>query len=117
VEGLAGLQDRRYGAVHHPNQTKSGIEEQIGATKAGASSLGEQEATGPFFGDEEAYSLACGEHLWRDLATERVERTQQQAMKTPVYSKPFEKVEASNQTCVGTSRAGSWLETESGLIH
>ena len=23
-EGLAGLQDRRYGASHHPNQTKSG---------------------------------------------------------------------------------------------
>ena len=29
VEGLAGLQDRRYGAGHHPNQTSSGIEEQI----------------------------------------------------------------------------------------
>ncbi len=29
LDGLAGLQDRRYGASHHPNQTKSGIEEQI----------------------------------------------------------------------------------------
>jgi transposase len=29
AEGLAGLQDRRYGAGNHPNQTDSGIEEQI----------------------------------------------------------------------------------------
>ena len=28
-EGLAGLQDRRYGAGDHPNQTDTGIEEQI----------------------------------------------------------------------------------------
>lgn len=28
-EGLAGLKDRRYGAGNHPNQTDSGIEEQV----------------------------------------------------------------------------------------
>jgi len=29
LEGLAGLQDRRYGASHHPNQTSGRIQKQI----------------------------------------------------------------------------------------
>ena len=40
VEGLSGLQDRRYGAGHHPNQTKSGIEEQIVVLKGAHPSWG-----------------------------------------------------------------------------
>ena len=79
VEGLAGLQDRVYGAGHHPNQTKSGIEEQIVQLKQAHPSWGSQEAASPSFGDEKGCPLACGEHFWRDLAAGRVERTASQA--------------------------------------
>ena len=80
VEGLAGLQDRRYGAGHHPNQTKSGIEEQIVLLKEAHPSWGAKKLRARLLVTKKGVALACGEHFWRDLAAGRFERTAAQAV-------------------------------------
>ena len=102
VEGLAGLQDRRYGAVHHPNQTKSGIEEQIVQLKQRHPSWGAKSYRARLLATKKRVHWPVVSTFGEILRREGLSAPQHKRLKTPVYSQPFEKVEEEeNQTWCG----------------
>ena len=79
VEGLAGLQDRRYGAGHHPNQTKRGIEEQIVQLKQAHPTWGAKKLRARLLATKKGMQWPVVSTFGEDLAARRVERTAAQA--------------------------------------
>jgi transposase InsO family protein len=96
-EGLGGLPDRRYGAEHHPNQTDAGIEEQIVQLKYAHPSWGAKKLRGRLW-------TADKEVVWPSVSTfgeilrrKGLSTPQRKRLRVPLYSQPFQKVEAANQ--------------------
>ncbi len=112
VEGLSGLQDRRYGAGHHPNQTKSGIEEQIVVLKGAHPSWGAKKLRARLLVTKKSVDWPVVSTFGEILRREGLSAPQHKRWKIPVYSKPFEKVEAANQTWCGDFKG--WFRTGNG---
>ena len=112
VEGLAGLQDRRYGAGHHPNQTKSGIEEQIVQLKQAHPSWGAKKLRARLLATKKGAHWPVVSTFGEILRREGLSAPHQKRLKTPVYGKPFEKVEEANQTWCGDFKG--WFLTGKG---
>ena len=98
VEGLAGLEDRRSGAGHHPNQTKSGVEQQIVQLKQAHPSWGAKKLRARLLATKKGVYWPAVSTFGEILRREGLSAPQHKRLKTPVYSKPFEKVEGPNQT-------------------
>lgn len=98
VEGLSGLQDRRYGAGHHPNQTSSGIEKQIVQLKHSHPSWGAKKLRASLVTAQEGVDWPVLSTFGEILRREGLTAPQHKRLKIPVYSKPFEKVEEANHT-------------------
>jgi transposase InsO family protein len=112
VDGLAGLQDRRYGASHHPNQTKRGIEEQIVQLKLAHPSWGAKKLRARLLATKKDFHWPVVSTFGEILRREGLSAPQHKRLKTPVYSKPFEKVEEANQTWCGDFKG--WFLTGQG---
>ena len=112
VEGLAGLQDRRYGAGNHPNQTDSGIEEQIVQLKHLHPSWGAKKLRARLWATKKGVHWPAVSTFGEILRREGLSAPQHKRLKTPVYSKPFEKVEEANQTWCGDFKG--WFLTGGG---
>jgi transposase InsO family protein len=112
VEGLAGLQDRRYGASHHPNQTESGIEEQIVQLKRTHPSWGAKKLRARLMTTKKGVHWPVVSTFGEILRREGLSAPQHKRWKTPVYSRPFGKVEEANQTWCGDFKG--WFLTGQG---
>ncbi len=98
VEGMVGLVDRRYGAVHHPNQTASRIEEQIVQLKQSHPSWGAKKLRARLVATKEGVHWPAVSTFGEILRREGLSAPQHKRLKVPVYSKPFAKVDEANQT-------------------
>ena len=112
VEGLAGLHDRRYGAGHHPNQTKIGLEEQIVRLKWSHPSWGAKKLRARLLATKKGVHWPVVSTFGEILRREGLSAPQHKRLKTPVYSKPFEKVEEANQTWCADFKG--WFRTGAG---
>ena len=97
AEGLAGLQDRRYGAGSHPNQTESAIEEQILQLKYKHPSWGAKKLRGHLSMKKKAFKWPAVSTFGEILRREGLSTRQRKKPRVPVHTKPFEKVEQANQ--------------------
>lgn len=97
AEGLGGLQDRRYGAGSHPNQTDSAIEEQILQLKYGHPSWGAKKLRGHLSLKKKDVKWPAVSTFGEILRRAGLSTPQRKRLRVPVYSKPFEKVEKTNQ--------------------
>ncbi len=98
VEGMVGMVDRRYGAVHHPNQTASRIEEQIVQLKQSHPSWGAKKLRARLVATKEGVHWPAVSTFGEILRREGLSAPQHKRLKVPVYSKPFAKVDEANQT-------------------
>jgi transposase InsO family protein len=98
VEGMVGLVDRCYGAVHHPNQTASRIEEQIVQLKQSHPSWGAKKLRARLVAKKEGVHWPAVSTFGEILRREGLSAPQHKRLKVPVYSKRFAKVEQANQT-------------------
>ena len=100
AEGLGGLQDRRYGAGSHPNQTEAGMEEQILQLKFAHPSWGAKKLHGHLWAKRKGVQWPVVSTFGEILRRAGLCTPQRKRLRIPVYSKPFEKVEKANQVCV-----------------
>jgi transposase InsO family protein len=112
VEGLAGLHDRRYGAGHHPNQTKIGLEEQIVRLKWSHPSWGAKKLRARLLATKKGVHWPVVSTFGEILRREGLSAPQHKRLKTAVYGKPFAKVEEANQTWCGDFKG--WFLTGQG---
>jgi transposase InsO family protein len=96
-EGLGGLEDRRYGAGSHPNQTDAGIEEQILQLKYAHPSWGAKKLHGHLWAKKKGVKWPVVSTFGEILRRAGLSTPQRKRLRVPVYSKPFEKVEKANQ--------------------
>jgi transposase InsO family protein len=97
VEGLEGLHDRRYGAKNHPNQTDTGVEEQILQLKYGHPSWGAKKLRGYLVVNKQGVDWPVLSTFGEILRRKGLSTPQRKRVRTPAYSQPFQKVEKSNQ--------------------
>src|ERR1700722_7125312 len=97
LEGLSGLQDRRYGAGSHPNQTSGGIEEQILQLKYAHPHWGAKKLRSHLWGKKQAVKWPAVSTFGEILRRAGLSSPQRKRRRVPVYSKPFEKGEKANQ--------------------
>ena len=97
VEGLSGLHDRRYGAGSHPNQTDGGIEARIVQLKHSHPSWGAKKLRGHLVCKQKGVSWPALSTFGEILRRKGLSAPRHKRLKTPVYTKPFEKVQAANQ--------------------
>jgi transposase InsO family protein len=97
AEGLSGLQDRRYGAGSHPNQTDSSMEEQILQLKYKHPSWGAKKLRGHLRAKKKEVQWPAVSTFGEILRREGLSTPQRKRPRVPVYTKPFEKVEQANQ--------------------
>lgn len=97
VEGLSGLEDRRYGARTHPNQTDVGIEEQILQLKYAHPSWGAKKLRGHLVVKKKAVPWPVLSTFGEILRRKGLSAPQRKRLRTPVYSQPLQKVEKCNQ--------------------
>ena len=97
AEGLGGLQDRRYGAGSHPNQTEAGMEEQILQLKFAHPSWGAKKLHGHLWAKRKGVQWPVVSTFGEILRRAGLCTPQRKRLRIPVYSKPFEKVEKANQ--------------------
>jgi len=111
AEGVLGLPDRRYGAGSHPNQTALAIEEEILQLKYLHPFWGAKKLRGHLTkhkGDCWPVLSTFGEILRRKGLT----KPQGKRLRVPLYTKPFEKVEAANQLWCADFKG--WFRTGKG---
>jgi transposase InsO family protein len=97
AQGLGGLQDRRYGASSHPNQTDAAIEEQIVQLKYAHPSWGAKKLRGHLCWKQKGFTWPAVSTFGEILRREGLSTPQRKRLRVPVYSKPFQKVEKANQ--------------------
>jgi transposase InsO family protein len=112
AEGRKGLEDRRYGAGSHPNQTAARLEEQILKLKQAH----------PYWGAKKlrAYLMAKQkQHRWPAVSTfgEILRRAglsapQRKRRRIPLYTQPFQGVEEPNQVWCADFKG--WFRTLNG---
>ena len=112
VEGLAGLQDRRYGAGHHPNQTDGEIEKQIVQLKQVRPSWGAKKLRAYLLAKKKAVKWPVVSTFGEILRREGLSTPQRKRLRTPLYTKPFEKVESANQIWCADFKG--WFRTGTG---
>jgi transposase InsO family protein len=112
VEGLSGLHDRRYGAGGHPNQTDSRIEAQIIQLKHSHPSWGAKKLRGHLIRKQKGVSWPVLSTFGEILRREGLSAPQRKRLKTPVYTKPFEKVQEANQVWCADFKG--WFRTGNG---
>jgi transposase InsO family protein len=112
VEGLSGLHDRRYGAGSHPNQTDSGIEAQILQLKYAHPSWGAKKLHGYLLTKRNDVHWPVVSTFGEILRRQGLSAPQAKQLKTPVYTKPFEKVEEANQVWCADFKG--WFRTANG---
>lgn len=111
-EGLVGLQDRRYGAGSHPNQTSAQIEGQIIDLKHAHPSWGAKKLRGYLVAKKQSIQWPALSTFGEILRREGLSAPQRKRLRTPLYSQPFQKVEAPNQTWCGDFKG--WFRTGDG---
>jgi transposase InsO family protein len=111
-EGLAGLQDRRYGAGNHPNQTDSGIEEQILQLKRAHPSWGAKKLRAHLWAKRTGVKWPVVSTFGEILRREGLSTPQRKRLRVPLYTKPFEKVEEANQLWCADFKG--WFRTGKG---
>ena len=97
VEGLSGLQDRRYGAGSHPNQVEGGVEEQILQLKYAHPSWGAKKLRGRLGVQKKDVKWPAVSTFGEILRRAGLSTPQRKRRRVAVYSKPFQKVEQANQ--------------------
>jgi transposase InsO family protein len=112
AEGLAGLQDRRYGAGHHPNQTEEGIEEQIVQLKQAHPSWGAKKLRAHLLAKKKGVKWPVVSTFGEVLRRGGLTTPQRKRLRTPEYTKPFEKVEKANQIWCADFKG--WFRTGDG---
>jgi transposase InsO family protein len=95
--GLEGLQDRCYGAGSHPNQIDAKLEAQIVQLKYRRPSWGAKKLRGYLVSKQGAVKWPVVSTFGEVLRRHGLSAPQRKRFKTPVYNKPFEKVEEANQ--------------------
>src|SRR6202789_1565098 len=111
-EGLAGLKDRRYGAGHHPNQTASGIEEQVLQLKQGHPSWGAKKLRAHLLAKRKGVKWPVVSTFGEILRRGGLSTPQRKRLRIPLYTKPFEKVERANQIWCADFKG--WFRTGKG---
>jgi transposase InsO family protein len=96
-EGLGGLPDRRYGAEHHPNQTDAAIEEQIVQLKYAHPSWGAKKLRGRLWTNDQGVAWPAVSTFGEILRRKGLSTPQRKRLRVPLYSQPFQQVEATNQ--------------------
>jgi transposase InsO family protein len=109
---LSGLHDRRYGAGSHPNQTDSGIEAQILQLKYAHPSWGAKKLHGYLLTKRNDVHWPVVSTFGEILRRQGLSAPQAKQLKTPVYTKPFEKVEEANQVWCADFKG--WFRTANG---
>jgi transposase InsO family protein len=112
VAGLDGLQDRRYGAGSHPNQTDSAMEEQILQLKYAHPHWGAKKLHGHLREKQKRVKWPAVSTFGEILRRKGLSTPQHKRLKVPVYSKPFEKVEEANQVWCADFKG--WFLTGNG---
>ena len=112
VEGLAGLKDRRYGAGVHRNQTDSRIEAQIVQLKHLHPSWGAKKLRAHLVLKKKDVAWPVLSTFGEILRREGLSAPQRKRLKVPVYSQPFEKVQAANQLWCADFKG--WFRTGNG---
>jgi transposase InsO family protein len=95
--GLAGMQDRLYGAGSRPNQTGSAIRERILLLKYVHPSWGAKKLRGYLWTKDKAVKWPAVSTFGEILRREGLSAPQRKRLRVAVYSKPFAKVEKANQ--------------------
>lgn len=111
TERIPGLQDRRYGAVSHPNQTDLKTEQEILELKFRYPRWGAKKLRGHLVshrGADWPVLSTFGEILRRNGLT----TPQRKRIRVPLYTKPFQKVEAANQLWCADFKG--WFRTGQG---
>src|SRR5271155_4625575 len=111
-EGLAGLKDRRYGAGNHPNQTASGIEEQVLQLKQVHPSWGAKKLRAYLLAKKKGVKWPVVSTFGEILRREGLSTPQRKRLRTPLYTKPFEKVDQANRVWCADFKG--WFRTEDG---
>ncbi len=112
AEGLAGLQDRRYGAGNHPNQTDSGIEEQVLQLKQARPSWGAKKLRAHLLAKKKGVKWPVVSTFGEILRRAGLSAPQRKRLRIPLYTKPFEKVEKANQIWCADFKG--WFRTGKG---
>jgi transposase InsO family protein len=112
VQGLSGLHDRRYGAGSHPNQTDSAMEAQILQLKYAHPSWGAKKLRGYLLRKRNDMHWPVVSTFGEILRRQGLSAPQAKRLKTPVYTKPFEKVEKANQVWCADFKG--WFRTANG---
>ena len=112
VEGLSGLHDRRYGAGSHPNQTDFAMEAQILQLKYAHPSWGAKKLRGYLLRKRNDMHWPVVSTFGEILRRQGLSAPQAKRLKTPVYTKPFEKVEKANQVWCADFKG--WFRTANG---
>jgi transposase InsO family protein len=112
AEGLAGLQDRRYGAGHHPNQTDGEMEKQIVQLKQVHPSWGAKKLRAYLLAKKKGVKWPVVSTFGEILRREGLSTPQRKRLRTPLYTKPFEKVERANQIWCADFKG--WFRTGTG---
>jgi len=112
IEGLAGLQGRCFGACNHPNQTDSGIEEQIVQLKHAHPSWGAKKLRAHLLAKKKGVKWPVVSTFGEILRREGLSAPQRKRLRIPLYTKPFEKVEKANQIWCADFKG--WFRTGKG---
>jgi transposase InsO family protein len=110
--GITGLQDRRYGAGSHPNQTDGRIQAQILQLKYLHPRWGAKKLRGHLVSKHKGVPWPVLSTFGAILRREGLTAPQCKRLRTPVYSKPFQKVEAANQLWCADFKG--WFRTGNG---
>jgi transposase InsO family protein len=111
-EGLGGLKDRRYGAGNHPNQTDSGIEEQVLHVKQAHPSWGAKKLRAHLLAKKKGVNWPVVSTFGEILRRAGLSTPQRKRLRIPLYTKPFEKVERANQIWCADFKG--WFRTGKG---
>jgi transposase InsO family protein len=112
VEGLRGLHDRRLGARSHPNQTAAEIEREIVQLKYRRPNWGAKKLRGHLVNKQGAVKWPALSTFGGILQRQGLSAPQPKRHKTPLYTRPFEKVEQANQVWCADFKG--WFRTGRG---
>src|ERR1700761_1034845 len=112
VEGLGGLKDGRYGARSHPNQTAAKIEEEIVQLKYRHPRWGAKKLRGYLVNKQGRSKWPAVSTFGEILQRRGLSAPQRKGYKTPVYTKPFEKVVEANHVWCADFKG--WFRTGCG---
>jgi len=112
VEGLGGLHDRRLGARSHPNQTAAKIESEIVQLKYRHPSWGAKKLRGYLVNKQGVVKWPALSTFGEILQRRGLSAPQPKRYKTPLYTRPFEKVVEANQVWCADFKG--WFRTGRG---